>query len=84
MPMVAAAIVTLYMVRILKPPLGNALRTTSHECRAGVISELLRGVVKIKAPWPLGAGQLDLVRFAQFACARHVGDTRPDPLSVGL
>ena len=50
MPMVAAAIVTLYLVRILKPPLGNALGTTSHECRPGVISELLRGAQNKRPP----------------------------------
>jgi hypothetical protein len=48
MPMAAAATITLYMVRILKSPsLGNRpLRTTSGECRVGVISELLRGLKK--------------------------------------
>ena len=45
MPVTVAATVTLYMVRILKTPLWAItlpLRTTSYECLAGVISELLR------------------------------------------
>ena len=45
MPMAAAATVTLFMVRILKTPLGNSAAPTHDKLRVstGVISELLNG-----------------------------------------